>query len=128
MVISFFLAPNGIVRDEPSIASASKVLFVTESANVGLILERHADRESVQRNFTCLREMKNELVCLIYESVAVHRIEWPVRLIPHSDTLVPNEFVLEPEPGVERLLKDFPWNVRFLCCAAHLEKEVSIIG
>jgi len=68
-------ALNGVVRDEPRVAAAALAAAGRRPArHVGLILIPHADGAPVERRPAAGREMKNELVAVIHEPVAVDRL------------------------------------------------------
>ena len=72
-----------LVRNEPGVAAAAHALGPgAPPADVGLILVRHAEREAVQRRRSVRREVKNELVAVVEESVAVDRLVVADRQVP----------------------------------------------
>src|SRR5262245_39161641 len=64
-----------LVRDEPRLAAAAKALRgAMPAADVRSSLIRHAERQAIERGRAARREMKDELVAVVQEAVAVDRL------------------------------------------------------
>ncbi len=93
-----------LVGDEPVVAAASPVASagVAPARDVALVRIRHADGEAVDRHFSGLGEVEDELVAVVEEAGGVDRLEVPDRdrirpLRLHRDRLDPVDRVLEME-------------------------------
>src|SRR5207245_7866957 len=108
---SIAVAPlDRFVGDEPRIAAAANaVRGGAPPSDVRLILIRHAERESIEARVAERREMKDELVAVVQEAVAVDWLVMPDRQIARQsrgsarrravdrDRLDPMDDVLQPE-------------------------------
>src|SRR5579863_2243060 len=66
------------VRDEPRVAAAAYAGRTGPPASrVRLILIRHAERKPLERRRSLRREVKNELVAVVDEPIAVDRLVMP---------------------------------------------------
>src|SRR5215204_3379056 len=65
-------ALNGLVGNEPGVSAAAKVPRTgAPPGHVGRILVGNADRLALQRRTPGRREMKDELMAIVHESIAV---------------------------------------------------------
>ena len=86
-----------VVRDEPGVPAASQVLGVVTARDVGFVLERHADRQSVEFHVARQRQVKDVLVVVVKETLPTHRLEVTDRIALGGDRLDPGDVVLQHE-------------------------------
>ena len=126
------------IRDEPGVAAAAHARRArAPPADIGLILVGHAEREPIEACGSTRREVKDELVAVVDEPIAVDRLVMADRqiareaggragrLVIDRDGLYPVNDVLHPQMGADSLrnVERRPWIARF---GPHIEEKRAV--
>src|SRR5882672_195680 len=92
------------------------------SRSMTFILERHADRQSIDGNIATHGKVQDRFMVLIEVARAADRLEMPDRILADADGLHPDDVILQHE-GIAQPIGDIHGDPWVLIGAADIEEE-----